>query len=225
MKMINAMIFGMVGVLTIIANLLLATPLLATPYTYDFSLVPSHSPTTNFDPGMSENFTTNGITITAYGFSSVGMATDLYVKNSGVGEMGLGLNSNIDHEIAGRGFVQVDLAHLIAAVGGTVTVVIESVQTGENFSLYKSSTLGQVGSLFSGIGAVNCGTVNCSELITLTATNHYLSLKGGGTLGDKNVLLGPLTSVVPEPSFLILLGLSLVGLAAWHWKRQGSPLA
>lgn len=92
--------------------------------------------------------------ITAYAFTlkpSGDTPLGLYYKNQGFDETGLGIVGPSDHELQSSGgmplqYIQLDLGALFAA--GKITdgkLQIGSVQSGEGFALYGSSTLGTLG--------------------------------------------------------------------------------
>ena len=99
--------------------------------------------------GTSQPYTVNGVTITAYGFNNgnPGTPTALYGKNNGGNENGLGINSNVNHEIDINHFVQLDLNQVIAAGVTSGTMSIGSMQAGEPANVYGSNTLGVIGTL------------------------------------------------------------------------------
>ena len=99
--------------------------------------------------GTSQAYTVNGVTITAYGFNNgnPGTPTALYGKNDGGDENGVGINSNVNHEIDINHFVQLDLNQLIAANATAATMTIGSMQAGEPANVYGSNSLGVIGTL------------------------------------------------------------------------------
>ena len=99
--------------------------------------------------GTSQAYTVNGVTITAYGFNNgnPGTPTALYGKNDGGNENGVGINSNINHEIDINHFVQLDLNQVIAANATAATMMIGSMQAGEPANVYGSNTPGVIGTL------------------------------------------------------------------------------
>jgi hypothetical protein len=113
------------------------------PATWDFS-VPAGL------LGVSQTYTANGLTLTAYGFLSGGTPTALFGKNGGGDEDGVGINGTVDNEIDVGSFVQVDLSNLIASGVLDAQMMIGSVQAGEAYNIYGSNTLGTIGTLLAG---------------------------------------------------------------------------
>ncbi|MGB4937653.1 MAG: SdrD B-like domain-containing protein, partial [Ferruginibacter sp.] len=99
--------------------------------------------------GTSQAYTVNGVTITAYGFNNgnPGTPTTLFGKNDGGNENGVGINSNVNHEIDINHFVQLDLNQVIATNATVATMSIGSMQAGEPANVYGSNTLGVIGTL------------------------------------------------------------------------------
>ncbi|HUY14623.1 MAG TPA: PEP-CTERM sorting domain-containing protein [Terriglobia bacterium] len=171
--------------------------------------------TWNFDSptgvlGTSHTYTAGGITLTAYGFSNMNSPTDLYGKNLGGDEQGLGIAGLPNNEIGGSAFVQIDLTPLLAQfTSGFLS--IGSVQSGENYDIWVSNTLGQLGTEI-----IPNGTGNDTQIpISFVDGSPYLGISAG-TSG--NVLLSTL-SVSPEPTSLSLFGIGLF-LAAFLVRRS-----
>ncbi len=102
----------------------------------------------------SKSYTVSGYTITANGYdnnSGVGIAHELYLKNGGVGEIGLGLTNTAHNELQVDGlgnplqFIQLDLTSILSQGFTNGQIEVGSVQSGELFNLYGSNTLGQLG--------------------------------------------------------------------------------
>ncbi len=199
-------------------------------YTWNFA-----SPTSTLGTSATYTSTNNGgapnITITAYGLGGCWRepgcsGADLYGKNGGAGEQGLGIRNDPsgDHEIYPGTFVQLDLTSLfntIWPVSGSIT--IDSVQKGEYFTFWMSSRHGNPGNLlYQGT------TSGRSTVVTLGGTDPGLALGSDrffsvGAMGG-NVLLSAISANVntPEPASFALVGVSLLGVGIMRKKRRDS---
>jgi hypothetical protein len=109
----------------------------------------------------SQVFTSQGFSITAAGFDHTGSSNDpsheLFFKNGGADETGLGLVNTAHNElqVAGDGspanYIQLDLHSILAAGFTNGKIEVGSVQSGESFVLYGSNKLGTLGAQIGGI--------------------------------------------------------------------------
>lgn len=165
--------------------------------------------------GTSHPYNVSGVTVTAYGFGPGG-ATNLYGKNAGLTETGLGLTNDPSgqNEITLGSFVQLDISQLLPKGYTTAAIFVNSVQSGEPWDLFASNTLGVLGTLEINNSLVANQAVDVSSLLNfkyLGLTAHF-----GGRHHD-NVLLGQVTAThptnVPDSGTTgMLLGVALCGL-------------
>jgi uncharacterized repeat protein (TIGR01451 family) len=148
--------------------------------------------------GTSHAYTVNGITITAYGYNNANSLVALYGKNLGGDENGLGISGTVDNEITTTTYVQLDLAQVIAAGALNPAVMINSVQSGEAYNIYGSSSQGNLGTLI-GSGA----TDNAWFPMPGYPTYRFISIRASAV----DVLLGEVSfarnacviTIVPAP--------------------------
>lgn len=106
----------------------------------------------NADVGSSSHdFTVSGYTIAARGYDTPSTPHELFFKNGGGDEIGLGLvntlNNELQVDINGNplNFIQLDLHSILSQGFTNGKIEIGSIQSGESFSLYGSNTLGNLG--------------------------------------------------------------------------------
>jgi hypothetical protein len=144
-------------------------------------------------------------------------ATNLYAKNSGGDEIGLGIAADPsgENEIVKNSFVQVDLAGLLA--NKTITafnLIIGSVQSNEGFNIWGSNSAGQPGTLlYTGTSAMD----DVSFAVPSYGTYRYVSISASA----HNILLDSVTAsnlvpagATPEPGTLVLGCIAGLGLLA-----------
>ena len=136
--------------------------------------------------GTSQVYTVSGLAITAYGYTNSGTPVALYGKNLGGSENGLGIKGEVDNEINTSTFVQLDLGQVIASGAQSVSMIINSSQSGEGYNLYGSSTRGSIGT------PIGSGTVGGVAFpIPGYPANQFVSVRASAA----NVLLGAVTAV------------------------------
>jgi hypothetical protein len=180
-------------------------------FSYNFGACPSGF-TCPGAIGTSQIYTSNGVTITAYGFSSTNLADNLYVKQSGGDETGLGLVGTSDFEIQHGNFIQLNMSNLTSAgvISGFLT--LGSVQIGEGYQICDSSALGVMN------GACFTGTLDGQPVgISWDSAHPYITITA--TTGD--VLVAQAFST-PEPG---TMGMTLLGagLLVLFGMRRRSP--
>lgn len=181
---------------------------------YNFS-----SPSGNL--GSSDHtYTSNGLSIPAYGFSSssplsLGTGVNLFGKTDGAHETGLGLVNDLsgDHEIVPGSYIQLDLSGLTHATGFGIQVL--SVQQGEGYNLYLSNAKGVAGATYqTGISSESAYTVPVADI----QITPFLSISAS----SGNVLLGSATATTqaPEPTTMFSMGMGLLAVAFFIRRKQ-----
>ncbi len=171
------------------------------------------------DIGTTSSFASappTGPSLVASGFSSNTHTAQLYSKNAGGDENGLGLDLGYfdpDNEIQGNGFIQIDVAPLLAMYGN-LTFQMNSSTGDDTWVVYATNTA----STLSGASLVGDGTNESSH--TFTTSKTYLDF----TASSGNVLLRDITATatVPEPGTMSLLcgGFAMLGLGLIRRKKQ-----
>lgn len=196
--------------------------------------------------GTSQTYTGNSVTVTASGYvcdatSAVSASlsncasSDLYGKNSGGAETGLGLfgegggqnevgwdNSTHDYVLG------LDISSLFQAGATSLTLNFGSVQYGENYTIYGFAANPFTGSVTLSSPLITFNqTVNEGELgsstISLNASDQFLVI----TSQAGNVLLESASSgsPTPEPGTLVLFGSGLLLVGFGMRRRFGSHSA
>ena len=162
----------------------------------------------NIDLGPTSTFTSGGFSLTASGFLTAGGTTNLFAKDLGGTETGLGTTSDPSgqHEIVTTNFVQLTLP--TAPPSNFSMVLLTSVQTGESAQVFFTTTPGTLA------GATLIGTVsNVNGSISIPAGDQtgFIDI----TAGAANVLLAgaQITTSVPDGgSTVALLGVALTAV-------------
>ena len=156
--------------------------------------------------GTSHTFTVNGTSVTATGYSSTGVTTNLYFKNFGGNETGLGLAGSPENEISGISFVQFELNNSIFA-GNGATLILGSVGAGESYSVYGSNVAGTQGTLLGSGSSTNptftLPTVQPYQYVSVSAPKGNVLVQGIQTAASISV---------PEPGTLFLLLTGMLGM-------------
>ena len=162
--------------------------------------------------GTSQTYTAGSLSVTASGYNASNVATDLYGKNAGGDEVGLGLANDPSgqHEIYfGQGYVQIDVSALLGKVSN-VSFFTNSTTQGEQWSVFGSNNAGS----YSGAALISGTSASGGNLPSLGDWKYY-DFASTSQAGGKNFLLGGLTitSSVPEPStwVMTILGVGLIG--------------
>jgi hypothetical protein len=188
------------------------------------------TPLSNSDIGASHTFTSSGITITAAGFTNTtfGTTVDLYSKNLGGGETGIGLvnDPSGQNEITGTNLIRIDFTGARSAGVTGFSFQMNSTTGGEAWLVEGSNVAG------SGYSVVASSNDEALHLLTGAAGSfaYYAFLfNTSGSTGGSNVLLHEVDGVatVPLPGALPLFatGLGFMGLLGWRKKRKPATIA
>ena len=190
-----------------IKNILAITALLgigvsAQAITIDFL---SSGYTANTALGNSATFSQGGATVTAYASGS----ESLFLKDEGVGEQGLGINSDPtgNNEIYGSTFIQL-LSSTGAGGFAISSLTLNSVTDGEQAGVYYSTVLGILGTF---LGSVSSNTT--FDIASLYQDGYIGVAVYLGAETPNNVLLSTVTGNVPDGGTTVaMLGGALTAL-------------
>lgn len=187
------------------------------------------------DLGSTATYTSGGLTVGAAGYSdgfNFSAATDLYGKNSGGDEQGLGLvaDPSLENEIYWGNshlgaFVEVDVSALFGLVS-SAQFFMGSTTNGEQWAVNGSNVAGC--GWFCGSARVTGFDEGTHDLFDFGTYKYYdfYSLGTGGNSAPGNVLLGGLVlTPLPEPGTwaMMLLGFVAIGAAMRRSRKSPAP--
>lgn len=208
--------------------------------------------------GTSQSFTSNGATITAFGYEcsapspsststlSSCMVTDLFAKDDGPNETGLGLagqgggENEIGFDGTGADFViGLDVSSLFKLGATSMTLSFGSVQPGESYAIFGygsnpfSGSVPLMGHLVDGQLVGNDGSTSAqvfSSTIGLNASDEFLvftspcaASTSTALVCGSNVTLAGGVATTPEPGTIALfaIGLAMIGFTTRkRWATQ-----
>ncbi len=154
----------------------------------------------------------------------------LGVCNSGDGSgcttitSGNGDNNEIDNNGSLRDLIRLDLGSSKTGLSVTLASVDGTSGNVDNYAIYASnSATVKLSTLTALTGSQSTGGIN--PTINIAGSWRYIFVTtGSGANGDDDFLLKSATvsSAVPEPASLLLMGSGLVGVAVWRLRRKGN---
>jgi hypothetical protein len=161
-------------------------------------------------------YTSGGLNITASGYAIGGSGAELYVKQAGYGETGLGIAADVNHEINSNYVVDLNVRDLTnhGITSGWLTLL--SVQTGEGYKVCTGNVAAQV-------GADNCQSAYGGLVDTIPITWSNLDYLIGITAPTGNVLVASSLVATPEPGTIALFGAGAAGLGLIRLPRRFRP--
>ncbi|MDQ2868656.1 MAG: hypothetical protein M3R59_09650 [Verrucomicrobiota bacterium] len=165
----------------------------------------------------SHTFTSSGYQITATGWDNVsGPDTlhQLYYKNLGTSEHGLGLvgTANNELQINSNGtpanYIQLDLTSILAQGFINGKIEVGSVQSGESFLLFGSNSAGTLGTQLGG----TFGASNDSTFISVPSFGTYKFISVAAASGDV-LPVAFKADIAPVPEVNALLPIIGLGVA------------
>lgn len=215
------------GLLTILgASLVLASSAQAVMVTWDFN-----------PQGLNQPAGSSSVTLTEYGYSIIASGytvnnsgadtpRELYFKNEGFDELGLGVVGTAHHELEGIGgapaqYIQLDLSAILARGGVTNgRLQVGSVQgdSDDTFTIYGSNTAGVLGKKISGVFDSSSDQV----FVSIPNFGAYKYISIGALSGDVLPLaFAANCTAIPEMSAILpILGLlSTIGASRFLRRR------
>jgi hypothetical protein len=183
---------------------------------YGDSLTYSFTGTAGPTGSATDTLTSDGVSITATGYSAANTTEQLYIRNDE--DKGLGLANTPVHEIDGGAFIQLNLSNLWAQ--NPTSVSLNMTDADEKYDVWGSNTAGVPGTLL-----LNKASAAEISLLGFSGYNYITISSPTGS-----VVLTSVTAIdssssgtgsVPEPGTLTLLalGLACAGFVAY---RSGS---
>ncbi len=175
----------------------------------------------------SEAYTVSGYTITARGYDNsggVGTAHDLFFKNGGGDEIGLGLvnTPNNELQIDSHGdplqFIQLDLTSILSQGFTNGQIEVGSVQSGESFFLYGSNVLGSLGTKLNN---TPYGSSSDNQFLSVPNFGSYQFISVVAAAADVLPVAFQASIVpIPEPASLIPVACLVVAATALEARRR-----
>jgi hypothetical protein len=177
-------------------------------------------------------------TLTAYGFDSPSnTAHNLFYKNDGADEHGLGLVGTLDNELTltsgpvrppftPANYMEIDVSSVYLLPGTSGAIRIQSVTDGESYNVWGSNTLGQMGVP----QLITASTVN-NDFVNLPSwgTYQFYSVAVNGVVVGSTIPAAPdnvlfdavqVQGGTPELPPIALLGTVPFGLALLRRRRR-----
>lgn len=188
-----------------VATILAALPAAAATITFSFTNPAGDVGSNTHTYGS----TPSGYSLTAYGYRN-GSPVNLYGKNGGGDENGLGLVGTSDFEIGGNAIILLDISQLQGAQ--SLQLSIGSVQSSEGYKIYGENQLNGSTTLLV------AGNID-GAFFTVPGFSQFRYIGVGAGTGD--VLLDAVRfTAAPEPATFVLVGVALVGVSLLRRSRK-----
>ncbi len=182
----------------------------------------------NADVGSSSlSYTVSGYTITARGYDNsggIGTAHDLFFKNGGGDEIGLGLVNTVNNELQVDSsgtplqFIELDLRSILSQGFTNGKIEIGSVQSGESFNLYGSNTLGTLG---TELNSTPYGSAFDDQFVSVPNFGTYKFISVVAAVGDCLPVAFQASIVpIPEAASLVPALCLVVAVTVFEARRR-----